>query len=37
VNETMPKHMINFKSWSREELLEIIDKSIEIKKNPEKI
>jgi len=36
VNETMPKHMINFKSWSREELLEIIDKSIEIKKNPEK-
>ena len=32
----MPKHMINFKSWSREELLEIIDKSIEIKKNPEK-
>jgi len=32
----MPKHMINFKNWSREELLEIIDKSIEIKKNPEK-
>lgn len=31
----MPKHMINFKNWSREELLEIIDKSIEIKKNPE--
>ena len=32
----MPKHVINFKNWSREELLEIIDKSIEIKKNPEK-
>jgi len=28
--------MINFKNWSREELLQIIDKSIEIKKNPER-
>ena len=32
----MPRHMINFKNWSREELLQIIDKSIEIKKNPER-
>ncbi|RLI18538.1 ornithine carbamoyltransferase [Candidatus Bathyarchaeota archaeon] len=31
----MPRHLINFKNWSREELLEIIDKSIEIKRNPE--
>jgi len=28
--------MINFKNWSREELLQLIDKSIEIKKNPER-
>ena len=32
----MPRHMINFKNWSREELLQLIDKSIEIKKNPER-
>ena len=32
----MPRHLINFKNWSWEELLEIIDKSIEIKKNPER-
>ena len=32
----MPRHLINFKNWSREELFEIIDKSIEIKKNPER-
>ena len=32
----MPRHMINFKNWSREELLQIIDKSIEIKENPER-
>ena len=31
----MLRHLINFKNWSREELLEIIDKSIEIKRNPE--
>ena len=31
-----PRHLINFKGWTREELLEIIDKSIEIKRNPEK-
>ncbi|MCD6241028.1 ornithine carbamoyltransferase, partial [Candidatus Bathyarchaeota archaeon] len=32
----MPRHLINFKDWSRNELLEIIDKSIEVKRNPEK-
>jgi len=31
-----PRHLINFKNWNSEELLEIIDKSIEIKRNPEK-
>jgi len=31
-----PRHLINFKNWDSEELLEIIDKSIEIKRNPEK-
>ncbi len=31
-----PTHLINFKNWNSEELLEIIDKSIEIKRNPEK-
>jgi len=29
------RHLINFKNWTRKELLEIIDKSIEIKRNPE--
>ena len=32
----MPRHLINFKDWSRDELLEIIDKSIDVKRNPEK-
>ena len=32
----MPRHLINFKNWSREELLKIIDRSIEVKRNPEK-
>ena len=32
----MPRHLINFKDWSRDELLEIIDKSIVVKRNPEK-
>ncbi len=32
----MPRHLINFKDWSRNELLEIIDKSIDVKRNPEK-
>ena len=32
----MPRHLINFKDRSRNELLEIIDKSIDVKRNPEK-
>ena len=32
----MPRHLINFKDWSRNELLEIIDKSIDVKRSPEK-
>ena len=32
----MPRHLINFKDWSRDELLEIIERSIDVKRNPEK-
>ena len=32
----MPRHLIKFKDWSRDELLEIIDKSMDVKRNPEK-
>jgi len=31
----MKKHMLNFKNWSAQEILGIIDKAIEVKQNPE--
>jgi len=30
-----PKHMLNFKNWSAKEILGLVDKAIEVKKNPE--
>lgn len=30
-----PKHMLNFKNWSAQEILELVDKAIEVKKNPQ--
>jgi len=30
-----PKHMLNFKNWSAQEILGIVDKAIEVKRNPE--
>jgi len=31
----MKKHMLNFKNWNAQEILDMVDKAIEVKRNPE--